>query len=75
MNEREFIKTLRERAREQEKLIKSMPLPKVFSSISLWFGNHPWRIVIPFALILTLVLRAILGKPYEDFILKIFGKL
>jgi len=75
MNEREFIKTLRERAREQEKLIKSMPLPKVFSSISLWFGNHPWRILVPLALILTLVFRMILGKPYEDFILKIFGKL
>ena len=75
MNEHEFIKTLRERAKEQEKLIKSMPLPKVFSSVSLWLGNHPWRILIPLAFILTLVFRAIFGKPYEDFILIIFGKL
>jgi hypothetical protein len=75
MNEHEFIKTLRERAREQEKLIKSMPLPKVFSSVSLWLGNHPWRILVPLAFILTLVLRAIFGKPFEDFILKLFGKL
>ncbi len=75
MNEREFIKTLQERAREQEKLITSMPLPKVFSSVSLWFGNHPWRIVIPFALILTLILRAIFGPPYDDVILAVFGKL
>jgi len=75
MNEREFITTLRERAKEQEKLIKSMPLPKVFSSISLWFGNHPWRILIPLAFILTLVFRVIFGKPYEDLILIIFGKL
>lgn len=75
MNEHEFIKTLRERAKEQEKLIKSMPLPKVFSSVSLWFGNHPWRILVPLAFILTLVFRVMFGKPYEDFILKIFGKL
>jgi len=75
MNEREFIKTLQRRAREQEKLIASMPLPKVFSSVSLWFGNHPWRILIPLAFILTLIFLAIFGKPYEEFILKIFGKL
>ncbi len=75
MNEREFIKTLQERAREQEKLITSMPLPRIFSSVSLWFGNHPWRIVIPFSLILTLVLWAIFGKSYENLILTVFGKL
>lgn len=75
MNEHEFIKILRERAKEQEKLIKSMPLPKVFSSVSLWLGNHPWRILVPLAFILTLVFRAIFGKPYEDLILIIFGKL
>ena len=75
MNEREFIKTLQERAKEQEKLITSMPLPRIFSSVSLWFGNHPWRIVIPFALILTLVFRAIFGPSYDNVILAIFGKL
>jgi len=75
MNEREFIKTLRERAKEQEKLIRSMPLPKVFSSVSVWFGNHPWRILVPLAIILTLIFRLSYGKPYDDFILKLFGKL
>ena len=75
MNEREFIKTLQERAKEQEKLIASMPLPRIFSSVSLWLGNHPWRIVIPFALILTLLLRAIFGPSYDDVILTVFGKL
>jgi len=75
MNEREFIKKLQERAREQEKLIKSMPLHKVFSSVSFWFGNHPWRILVPLAVILTVVLRLLYGKPYDDFILKIFGKM
>ena len=75
MNEREFIKALKERANEQERLIKSMPFPKVFASISFWFGNHPWRILIPLAFVLTLIFHGILGKRYDEFILKIFGKL
>jgi len=75
MNERKFIKKLRERASEQEKIIRSMPLPKVFSSVSLWLGNHPWRILVPIALAITLVLHSIFGNSYDSFILAIFGKL
>jgi len=75
MNELEFIKKLQERAKEQEKLIRSMPMPRIFSSISFWFGNHPWRILVPIAIILTLVFHLAYGKPYDEFILKIFGKL
>ncbi len=75
MNEHEFLKTLEERAQEQEKILKKMFLPKVFISVSSWLGNHPWRILIPFSIILTLILHFILGKNYSEFILKIFGKL
>jgi len=75
MNEREFIRKLQERAKEQEKLIKSMPMPRVFSSVSLWFGNHPWRILVPIAIILTIAFHLAYGKPYDEFILKLFGKL
>lgn len=75
MNEHEFIKTLQERAKEQEKLIRDMPMHRVFYSISFWFGNHPWRILVPLAIIITLALRLIYGKPYDDFVLNIFGKL
>ncbi len=75
MNERDFIKALRERAHEQEKLIKNMPLPRVFSSVSLWLGNHPWRIIVPLAFILTYIFHITIGKPYDDLILKIFGKI
>lgn len=75
MNEREFIKKLQERTKEQEKLIKDMPMPRVFSSVSIWLGNHPWRILVPIAIVLTLVFHLSFGKPYDEFILKIFGKL
>lgn len=75
MNEHEFLKILEERAKEQEKLIKDMYFPKVFASVGFWLGNHPWRLLIPFSVILTLILHGILGKNYDEFILKIFGKL
>lgn len=75
MNEQQFLNKLQERAREQERIIKNMPLPRVFSSISLWFGNHPWRIIVPLAFILTYIFHAAIGKPYDDFILKIYGKI
>lgn len=75
MNEQQFFNKLRERVLEQEKIIKGMFLPKLFTSVSNWFGNHPWRILIPLAFILTLVFHAVLGKKYDELILKIFGKL
>lgn len=75
MNEHQFIKLLEERAKEQEKILKTMFLPKVFISVSSWLGDHPWRILIPLSIILTLIFNLILGKTYSEFILKIFGKL
>lgn len=75
MNESEFLKTLEERAKEQEKIIKGMVLPKLFMSVSFWLGKHPWRILVPIAIITTLTLHGIFGRRYDEFILKIFGKL
>jgi hypothetical protein len=75
MNEQQFLKKLQERAQEQEKTIKGMLFPKLFTSISFWFGNHPWRILIPLAFIFTLISHYSLGARYDEFILKIFGKL
>ena len=75
MNEQQFIKKLQERAHEQEKVIRGAPFPKLFTSISFWLGNHPWRILIPLAFMLTLIFHYTLGKGYDELILKIFGKI
>jgi hypothetical protein len=75
MNERQFLNKLQERAREQEKIIKGMFLPKLFTSVSFWLGDHPWRILIPLAFIFTLIFHYALGKGYDELILKIFGKI
>ena len=75
MNERKFIQQLQERAKEQEKMIKDMPMHWVFSSVSISLGNHPWKILVPVAIILTIIFHLAFGKPYDDFILKLFGKI
>ncbi len=75
MNEREFLNKLEKRAQEQEKIIKGMFLPKIFESVSFWFGDHPWRILIPIAAIITLIFHGLFGNRYDELILKIFGKL
>jgi hypothetical protein len=73
MNEREFLSQLQERAREQEKLMHDMVFPRVFTAVSIWLGNHPWRILIPLAFIFSIVFHGFIGKPYDDLIMRIFG--
>jgi hypothetical protein len=73
MKEREFLSLLEKRANEQERLIKQMPFQRIFVLASLWFGSHPWRLLIPLSLLLTLLFRLILGYRYYELVLKIFG--
>lgn len=72
MNEAEFIQKLQERAREQEKIVRDMPLANIFSAISLWLGHHPLRILVPLAFIITLIFRAVMGTRFTDDVLLLF---
>ena len=72
MNEAEFITKLQQRATEQEKIVRDMPFSKVFSTISLWLGHHPYRILVPLAFLITLVMRAVIGPHYVDQVLFVF---
>ncbi len=73
MDEQQFLLKLQNRAREQERLMIGMPFASAFSSISVWLGVHPWRLLIPLAFLLSLVFHFSFGKGYDDVILKIFG--
>jgi hypothetical protein len=73
MNEHEFLQKLQQRAKEQEKIINDMVFPGIFTTVSIWLGNHPWRILIPLAFIFSLIFHAVIGKPYDNLILRIFG--
>jgi len=75
MQERDFIRKLQLRAKEQERLLSSMPYPKIFLYVSRWLSNHPWKYLIPLAFILTLTIRMLIGKSYTDFILRLFSRL
>lgn len=72
MKELEFLLELEKRAIENERLMKKSGLAFM---LSLWFGEHPWRIIIPFSLLSTLLLRFIFGEPYFKAVLWIFGGL
>lgn len=73
MNEREFLSQLEQRAQEQEKLMQKSFYPQIFLFISMWFGKHPWRVLIPLAFLLSLGLRVIFGRVYFEQILSLFG--
>jgi len=75
MDEQQFLKKLQQRAQEQEKITKGMLFPKLFANISFLFGDDPWRILIPLALIITLIFHFIFGQNYDELILNIFGKI
>jgi len=75
MNEREFFFTLQERAREQERAMKAMPFPRFYAFVAEWFSDYPWRFLIPFALIISLLLRILLGTTYTNFILLLFRQI
>jgi hypothetical protein len=75
MNEHDFIENLKKKAKDQEKIIKNTPFPKIFMLVSFWLGNHPWKILIPLSILLTILFHLVLGRRYDEFVLKIFGKI
>ena len=75
MDEREFLTELRKRSQEQHRIMRNMPFPYAFTLIVEWLGNHPWRLLIPLAFILTLIFRVVFGPAYVDFTLKLFSSL
>ncbi|HEX8965561.1 MAG TPA: hypothetical protein VF820_03970 [Patescibacteria group bacterium] len=73
MKETDFIKQLEQRAKEQETIMKGMIMPKMFMAVCFWFGNHPWRFLIPLAFLLSLIFHFSFGHGYDNLILRIFG--
>jgi hypothetical protein len=72
MNERDFLLTLQKRAQEQERAMKAVPFPKVYAFIIEWLSHHPWRFLIPLAFLVSFLLRAVIGRGYTEFILRLF---
>lgn len=75
MNEQQFLFELENRAKEQELLMEKLVAPNAVFSLSLWLGRHPWRFMIPFSFLLSLLFRGVFGNNYTELILWIFGGL
>ena len=73
MNERDFLQKLEKRAEEQEKIMHGVPFPEFFTTISIWLGTHPWRILIPLSFVITILFQALWGNRYDTFVLRILG--
>lgn len=73
MDQREFLLKLQKRVHEQEMIMQGMVFPRVFTVVSIWLGDHPWRILIPLAFLVTLVFHFSFGKMYDDVIMRVFG--
>lgn len=75
MKENEFLLELEKRADEQKQLMEKFSRKNIVFSLSLWLGEHPWRIILPLSIIMTLVFHSVLGDKYYEKILWIFGGL
>lgn len=68
-----FLKELQYRANEQKIIYQRIPFPKVFSFIGTFLGTHPWRIFIPIAFVISLILHLLFKNSFDNIVLKIFG--
>lgn len=73
VNESDFIAQLEKRRVEQQRLVETELLPGWARGIGGWLAVNPWRVMVPGAGILYLVLRMVLGAKYREFILGLFG--
>jgi hypothetical protein len=72
-SEREFLKDLEEKAKEQQRLARTEMIPEWAKGVGDWLVVNPWRVLVPIAAVTYLILRIVLGDDYREFILGLFG--
>ncbi len=73
MKESSFIAALEKRAELQKKLINTEIIPDWAKGMGNWLATNPWRVVVPVAVIVYLLVRLMGGVGYREFILGLFG--
>lgn len=71
--ESKFLEELEEKAREQGRLVETEMIPSWAKGLGGWLAVNPWRVIVPMAGIVYLVLRVGLGMGYRDWTLGLFG--
>lgn len=73
MDEKEFLQLLSKKAAEQKKVTETEILPEWARGLGEWLAINPWRVIVPAASIIYLIMRFALGTQYRELILAIFG--
>ena len=73
-----FYGELIKRLEENKILYKEASVFTVFNSpfarfAAGYLGVNPWKVIIPISLLITMVLRMVLGLAYSEFILRVMG--
>jgi hypothetical protein len=73
MKERSFIAELENRAALQKKLVSTEIMPNWAKGVGNWLAINPWRVMVPIAVVIYIVIRLVGGVSFREFILGLFG--
>lgn len=72
-SETEFLKVIEKKAIEERRILDTELLPNWAKGVGEWLVVNPWRVMVPLASFLYLVVRAIYGTRLRELILGLFG--
>ncbi len=72
-SEAEFLKIIELKAREERQILDTEIIPTWAKGIGEWLVVNPWRVMVPLASIVYLVIRISYGQSFREIILGIFG--
>ena len=72
-SETEFLKVIEKKAIEERRILDTELLPNWAKGVGEWLVFNPWRMMVPLASFLYLVVRAIYGTRLRELILGLFG--
>lgn len=73
IDEVSFIGILEEKSKEQRVIVKTEMIPSWAKGMGDWLVVNPWRVLVPIAAVVYLILRIALRVDYREFILGLFG--
>lgn len=69
----DFLQELEDRAQQQRRLVNTEMIPDWARGVGWWLAVNPWRVIVPIAVMCYLFLRILIGLPYSEFVLGLFG--
>ena len=73
LTESSFIELLEQKAKQERRLHATNIMPEWARGVGDWLAINPWRVLVPVAGIVYLVLRIMLGTRYRELIFGLSG--